>query len=74
EPTGQSAFDLNLQIFATGDTLRAAWHYASTLVHRADIERWRQDFLQVLDTVLADPSTPVGAFTAPAAAAFDFDL
>jgi len=73
EPTGQSAFDLNMQIFQTGDSLRVAWHYSSTLLRRTGMEQWREDFLHVLDTVLADPATPVGAFTA-VAAAFDFDL
>ena len=76
EPTGQSAFDLNMQIYETGDNLRVAWHYSSTLLRRTDVEQWREDFLHVLDTVLADPATPVGAFTATAhtTAAFDFDL
>ena len=78
EPTGQSAFDLNMQIYETGDSLRVAWHYSSTLLRRADVEQWRDDFLHVLDTVLADPATPVGAFTATVGAAptaaFDFDL
>ncbi|HST46740.1 amino acid adenylation domain-containing protein [Jatrophihabitans sp.] len=76
EPTGQSAFDLNMQIYQTGDSLRVAWHYSATLLRRTEIEQWRDDLLHILDTVLADPATPVGAFTAPAntAAAFDFDL
>jgi lichenysin synthetase B len=75
EPTGQSVFDLNMQIYETGDTLRVSWHYSSTLLRRAEIEQWREDFLRVLDTVLADPATPVAAFTTAAhAAAFDFDL
>ncbi len=75
EPTGQSVFDLNLQIYETGDTLRVAWHHSSTLLRRADVEQWRDDFLHVLDTARADPATPVAAFTVPArAAAFDFDL
>ncbi len=78
EPTGQSAFDLNLQLYETGDSLRVAWHYSSTLLRRADVEQWRDAFLHILDTALADPATPVGAFTATAYAApttaFDFDL
>ncbi|MDQ1741138.1 MAG: hypothetical protein QOE53_2790, partial [Pseudonocardiales bacterium] len=75
EPTGQSAFDLNMQIYEVGDTLRVSWHYSSALLRRADVEQWRDDFLHILDTVQADPTTPVGAFTASAhAAALDFDL
>ncbi|HEX8768302.1 MAG TPA: condensation domain-containing protein, partial [Jatrophihabitans sp.] len=75
EPTGQTVFDLNMQIYEAGDTLRVAWHYSSTLLRRADVEQWRENFLHVLDTVQADPTTPVGAFTASArTAALDFDL
>jgi lichenysin synthetase B len=75
EPTGQSAFDLNMQIYEVGDTLRVSWHYSSALLRRADVEQWRESFLHILDTVQADPATPVGAFTASAhAAALDFDL
>jgi hypothetical protein len=45
------------------------------LLRRADVEQWRESFLHILDTVQADPATPVGAFTASAhAAALDFDL
>jgi amino acid adenylation domain-containing protein len=75
EPTGQSAFDLNMQIYEVADTLRVGWHYSSALLRRADVEQWRESFLHILDTVQADPATPVGAFTASAhAAALDFDL
>ncbi|HEX8092837.1 amino acid adenylation domain-containing protein [Jatrophihabitans sp.] len=79
EPTGQTVFDLNMQIYEAGDTLRVGWHHSATLLRRADVELWRDDFLHVLDTVRADPATPVGAFTAAAHAfgsdsAFDFDL
>jgi len=74
EPTGQSAFDLNLQIYETGDTLRMSWQYSSVL-RRVEVERWREDLLRVLDTVLADPATSLAVLTNPArAAAFDFDL
>ena len=75
EPTGHTTFDLNMQIYETGDTLRAAWHYSSTVLSRADVEQWRDGFLHVLDTGHADPAVPIGAFTTVAqAAAFDFDL
>jgi lichenysin synthetase B len=75
EPTGQSAFDLNMQLYEKGDSLRVAWHYSSTLLRRTEIEQWREDFLHILDTVLADPAIPVGAFTSAVhTAAFDFDL
>ena len=75
EPTGHTAFDLNMQIYETGDTLRVAWHYSSTVLRRADIEQWRDDFLHVLDAGHADPAVLIGAFTTVAqAAAFDFDL
>lgn len=75
EPTGQSVFDLNMQIYEAGDTLRVSWHHSSALLRRSDVEQWRDDFLHILDTVRADPTTPVAAFTAAAhTAAFDFDL
>ena len=75
EPTGQSVFDLNMQIYEAGETLRVSWHHSATLFRRGDVEQWREDFLHILDAVRADPATPVGAFTAAAhAAAFDFDL
>ena len=75
EPTGHTAFDLNMQVYETGDTLRVAWHYSSTVLRRADVEQWRDDWLHILDTGHADPATPVAAFTTVAqAAAFDFDL
>ena len=75
EPTGQSVFDLNMQVYEAGDTLRVSWHHSSTLFRRGDVEQWREDFRHVLDAVLADPATPVGAFIAAAhTAAFDFDL
>lgn len=74
EPTGQSAFDLNLQIYETGDTLRMSWQHSSVL-RPVEVERWRENFLRVLDAVLADPATPLAVLTTPAqAAAFDFDL
>ena len=73
--TGQSPFDLNMQIYQTGDTLRVSWHHSSTLLRRTEVAQWAEYFRQVLDTVQADPSTRVAAFTATAqAAAFDFDL
>ncbi|MEO7260044.1 MAG: amino acid adenylation domain-containing protein [Jatrophihabitantaceae bacterium] len=75
EPTSQSVFDLNMQIYEVGETLRVSWQHSSTVLRRVDVEQWRDDFLHILDTVRADPSTPVAAFTAAAhTAAFDFDL
>ncbi len=73
-PTGQSAFDLNLQIYETGETLRVSWQHSSVL-RRADVEQWRETLLRILDTVVANPATPLAAFGTPArTTAFDFDL
>lgn len=74
EPTGQSAFDSNLQIYETGDTLRVSWQYSS-LLRRSEVERWRENLLHVLDTAVAEPTSPLaGLAPRTRTAAFDFDL
>lgn len=57
---GRSVFDLNLQIYELSDTLQVSWQYSSRLFHRATVEAFLAALLALLDTVVADPETPLG--------------
>ena len=77
--TGQSVFDLSMQIYDTAGTLRVSWQYGSRLLRRGTVQSWLDSFVDLIDLVLADPRTPVGTLAGhagvPAAAGrFDFDL
>ncbi|MCX5194630.1 amino acid adenylation domain-containing protein [Streptomyces sp. NBC_00249] len=56
EHTGQTVFDLTLQIHEAADTLRTNWSYASALLRRDTVEGWCGAFTALLDAILADPS------------------
>jgi len=66
----QAVFDLNLQVYETDKTLKVSWQYGSRLFRRSTIERWRDELLQLIDTVLADPRAAIG----PTSSDIDFDL
>ncbi|HEX6872762.1 MAG TPA: amino acid adenylation domain-containing protein [Micromonosporaceae bacterium] len=57
---GQATFDLNLQLYEETDHLRASWQYGSRLLSRTTMLARRDDFLAVLDAVLADPEIQLG--------------
>ncbi|MEW1647877.1 amino acid adenylation domain-containing protein [Streptomyces sp. NPDC091219] len=56
EQTGQAVFDLDLQIHEDAGALRVAWRYASGLLRRDTVSAWRDDFVRLLDAVVADPT------------------
>ena len=58
--TGQSVFDLNLQIYQVAGGLRLCWEYASALLRRDTVASWLDAYLQLIDAVLADPQAPLG--------------
>jgi non-ribosomal peptide synthetase component F len=66
--TGQSVFDLNMQIYELADTLLVSWHYGSRLFRRQTIEAWRDRFLALIDAVLADPQVALGDLAGPVGA------
>ncbi|MEU9140127.1 amino acid adenylation domain-containing protein [Streptomyces sp. NPDC048404] len=60
EQTGQAVFDLDLQIYEVAGSLRVAWRYASGLLRRDTVGTWRDDFVRLLEGVVADPSATLG--------------
>ncbi|MEU0436151.1 amino acid adenylation domain-containing protein [Streptomyces sp. NPDC006290] len=60
EQTGQAVFDLDLQVYEVAGSLRVAWRYASGLLRRDTVGAWRDDFVRLLDAVVADPSATLG--------------
>ncbi|MET8136546.1 amino acid adenylation domain-containing protein [Streptomyces sp. NPDC005251] len=60
EQTGQAVFDLDLQVYEVAGSLRVAWRYASGLLGRDTVGAWRDDFVRLLDAVVADPSATLG--------------
>ncbi|MFD0271270.1 amino acid adenylation domain-containing protein [Streptomyces sp. NPDC127106] len=61
EHTGQTVFDLTLQIHESADTLRTHWSYASGLLRRDTVEGWCGEFTALLDAILADPSATLAS-------------
>jgi non-ribosomal peptide synthetase component F len=75
EPTGQSVFDLDMQIYELDGSLQVAWRYGSHILRRNTVESWAKKFLSLLDAVLADPTLQLADLTNPDTAPdFDFDL
>jgi len=59
---GQAAmFDLSLLMSDAGDRIAATFQYSSDLFDAATIDRLADDFLALLEAVLADPDRPVAA-------------
>ncbi|MFI7151155.1 amino acid adenylation domain-containing protein [Nonomuraea sp. NPDC050022] len=81
EATRRTIFDLDLQIEDSPDGYEARLAYATNLFLRPTVETFRDEFLSLLDTALAEPDTPLGelgrtpsARPGPPALAFDFDF
>ena len=77
EFNGQAVFDLNLQLYEAARSLRASWQYASRLLDHETVAGWRDALVDLIDTTLADPDTPVGELTGATRARLpdlEFDL
>jgi lichenysin synthetase B len=53
-------FDLNLQVYETGQSLSAAWGYSTALFLDKTVRLFRDNLLEVMDAVLADPERCAG--------------
>ncbi|MBQ1074998.1 hypothetical protein KBX06_17760 [Micromonospora sp. C31] len=62
-PTGQAMFDLDMQVYERADSLRVHWAYDAGLFLPATVRAFADLWLEIVDTVLADPGVPVGELT-----------
>ncbi len=58
-----SPFDLSLETEETSDRIRATFVYDVALFDRSTIERWAEEWTQLLDSATRAPSTPVGCLS-----------
>ncbi|MFJ2738096.1 amino acid adenylation domain-containing protein [Streptomyces sp. NPDC087440] len=56
EQTGQSVFDLDLQIYEDAGSLRMCWRYSRGLLRPETVHAWRDDYLRLLGAVADDPA------------------
>ncbi len=59
--SGTAKFDLTLSILETPNGLKASWEYNTDLYERARIERMAEHFEVLLEAIVAEPETRIGA-------------
>jgi amino acid adenylation domain-containing protein len=74
--TGQSPFDLNLQVYSEPTGLRCSLQYGARILHEATVAGWRDRLLELLHAAVADPSIRLADLTAAGrrTPALEFDL